>query len=94
MDRNEQLEKANNLISEKDFENAKPILQELLKNGENDLEIQKNLGLVNVNLNLMDEARENFENVIAQNPEDATSHYYLGIIYDAKNNLQKSKMAY
>ena len=73
MDRNEQLEKANNLISQKDFGGAKAILEELSGEYENDAEISKNLGLANVNLNLMDEAKANFENVIARNPEDRKS---------------------
>ena len=83
MNREEVLEKANELISDKNFEEAKELLDSYTKeNDDNTLDIQKTLGLCNVNLDKYSEAKENFEKVVAINDEDATAWFYLGMIYE------------
>ena len=95
MDREEILNKANELISEKNFADAKTSIEEYLKEtGDDSTEIQKTLGLCNVNLDKLSEAKENFEKVINSNDEDATSWFYLGIIYESLNNFEKSRIFY
>ena len=66
MDRESVLTEANNLISEKNFLDAKTKLNSFLENNpsENSVEFQKTLRLCNVNLECMLEAKEKFEKVI------------------------------
>ena len=96
MDREEILSNINNDIAENNFETAKKGLEDYLAQNpdDNSTEIQKMLGLCNVNLEKMQEAKENFEKVVAQDKEDATSWFYLGMIYEAGDDLEKSVDAY
>ena len=54
-------------------------------------ELVKYLGLVNIKLNLYEEAQLCFEKVVETLPKDALSWYYLGIIFDSQNKLNKAK---
>ena len=62
MVKEEVLNKANELIAEKKFAEAKNVLEEYIKkSSECDIEVHKNLGLCNVNLENYSEAKENFD---------------------------------
>ena len=86
--------KANELISEKKFEEARTLIQSNLHPDSNDIEAIKLLGLCNVNLKCTNQAIEAFETVIRINPEDATSWFYLAAMYDEINNIEKTEDAY
>ena len=88
------LDEINNLIAENEFEKAKhKLLQTIAENGET-IEETKLLGLVNVNLNCYEEAKQNFEKVVTEEQEDATSWFYLGNCYDKLHDLERAKAAY
>lgn len=88
------LEEINELVAQSRFAEAKTELEALLETEANNFEIKKLLGLVNINLDLMTEAKENFEDVVKYNPEDATSWFYLGNCYDSIGELSASEFAY
>jgi len=88
------LDEVNNLIAEKEFEKAKhKLLQIIAENGEN-IENKKLLGLVNINLGSFKEAKQNFEYVLHQKDDDATSWFYLGNCYEKLGELENAKSAY
>ena len=87
------LDKASELISEKDFAAAKDLLDLIAGEDENNVEVQKNLGLCNVNLNRMAEARKNFENVVKINPDDAVAWFYIGLTSEHFDDLETAKKA-
>ena len=88
------IDKANNLISEKNFEEAKTLIQSNLPPESADIEAIKLLGLCNVNLKCTNQAIEAFETVIQKEPNDATSWFYLASMYDEVNNIEKAESAY
>lgn len=89
-----ELETIQNLIAEKSFNDAKDRLNKYLEENPNDVEAIKLLGLVNVNLNLFKEAKENFEKVIVSIPDDATTMFYLANCYDSLNDLESAERYY
>ena len=95
MNREEILNKANELIAEKDFEQAKTVIESYINESQDtSIEAQKTLGLCNINLGNNNEAKANFEKVVEQNNDDATSWFYLGMIYEDLDDLEKSQNAY
>ena len=88
------LEEVNNLIAESEFAKAKHKLLQIMAENGTTLASTKLLGLVNVNLGCYDEARQNFEEVVEQEKEDATSWFYLGNCYDKLKKLEQAKDAY
>ena len=78
----EKLNEINEIIGEKDFSQAKIMLEDYLKDDEFNVEGLKLLGLCNLNLDLYDEGRSNFETVVKYAPDDATSWFYLANCYD------------
>lgn len=88
------LDKSNQLIQEKKFEEAKVLLETHLNEDTENAEALKLLGLCFVNLNYIDQAIDTFEKVTQYKPEDATSWYYLATLYDQKDNFAKSENAY
>ena len=88
------IDKANSLIAEKKFEEAKTLLQSNLLPDSEDIEAVKLLGLCNVNLKCTNQAIEAFEIVVKKSPEDATSWFYLASMYDEVNNIEKAEQAY
>ena len=79
------------LISKKEYKQAKAIIAELLKEKNTDIELQKLQGLCNINLGCWDEAFENFIKLVEIDNEDALSLYYLSTIYIEKNNLENAE---
>ena len=94
MDNTNKLETALDLIKDNNFQQAKETLTEILASDPNNIEAVRSLGLCNVNLNLLDEAKTNFEKCIATNPEDALAWYYYGTILEIKNDLIGAKNSF
>src|SRR5574344_1637746 len=88
------LNKINEIIGENDFENAKSMLDEYIKNDEFNVEALKLLGLCNLNLELFDQARSNFETIVKYAPDDAASWFYLANCYDNLNDFLHAIPAY
>lgn len=99
------IQNINNLIENKEFQKAKNLLSDLCsskedKSSDNESQkekeffVQKNLGLCNVNLSLYNDAILNFETAVGIHNNDATSWYYLGILYENTKNLDKAEAAY
>lgn len=90
-----ELDRIKDLISEESFNDAKKALEEYLTNGHNnDIEAVKLMGLVNVNLELFKEARENFEKAIKLSPKDATALFYLANCYDNLGQILDAEKCY
>lgn len=88
------LDKVNDLIGLKQFDEAKAILKEIVKLDTKNVEAFKLLGLCNVNLGCFKEGQSNFETVVKYNSEDATSWFYLGNCYDNLEDFRHAKAAY
>lgn len=88
------LDKINELVAEKDFSQAKILLEEFLSEDEFNVEALKLLGLCNLNLNLFDEGRINFETVVKLANEDASSWFYLANCYDNLEDYLHAETAY
>ena len=79
------------LISKKEYKQAKVLIAELLKEKNTDVELQKLQGLCNINLGCWDEAYEDFIKLVEIDNEDALSLYYLSTIYVEKNDLENAE---
>ena len=88
------LNEINELIGEKDFAQAKIQLEEFLKDDEFNVEALKMLGLCNLNLELYEQGKTNFETVVKYAPDDATSWFYLANCYDNEGDYLHAKSAY
>lgn len=90
-----ELDYIKDLISEKSYTEAKKELDKYIAEGhENDLEIIKLMGLINVNLGLYKEAMVDFEKAVKMSPNDATSLFYLANCYDNLDNLINAEKYY
>ncbi|MCR5266595.1 MAG: tetratricopeptide repeat protein [Cyanobacteria bacterium RUI128] len=90
-----ELDYIKDLISEKSYKEAKKELDKYIAEGhENDIEIIKLMGLVNVNLREYKEALVNFEKAIKLSPNDATSLFYLANCYDNLEQLADAEKYY
>lgn len=88
------LDRINELVGNKDFEEAKVLINEGLKENPDNIELLKLQGLTDVNLKLWNIARNSFETVVKFEPEDATSWYYLANCYDKTGDIVSAKNAY
>lgn len=88
------INRINELVGNKEFEEARVLITVGLDESPNDAELLKLGGLTDVNLNLWDEARQKFESVVKYSPEDATSWFYLAGCYDKLGDLISAKNAY
>ena len=79
------------LISAKEYKQAKEIIIKLLKGNNTDIELQKLLGLCNINLCCWDDAFCNFTKLVEIDNQDALSLYYLSSIYIEKNDLENAE---
>ena len=84
----------NELVGEKDFKKAEPLITEALNEEPENIELLKLAGLTAVNLEKWHEARNYFETVIKYNQEDASSLFYLGNCYDHLGDLIAAKNTY
>lgn len=90
-----ELEKVKDLIAENNYNEAKKELTKYISEGhENDLEVLKLMGLVNVNLQDYKSATTNFEKAIKISPKDATALFYLANCYDNLNRLSDAESYY
>lgn len=90
-----ELEKVKDLIAENSYNEAKKELTKYISEGhENDLEVLKLMGLVNVNLQDYKSATTNFEKAIRISPKDATALFYLANCYDNLNRLSDAESYY
>ncbi len=77
------LDSINDLIAVKSFNEAKQELDQYMSNGhEKDIEAVKLRGLVNVNLELYEEAKKDFETALKLAPNDATALFYIAHCHD------------
>lgn len=90
----EDLNNIQDLISEGSFNEAKKLLTEDSEELKNNVEAIKLLGLVNVNLELFDEAKKNFEKAIKLSPDDTTALYYLANCYDNLEMVSDAEKLY
>lgn len=88
------LNKVNELIALKDFEQAKSILKNITEVDDKNIEALKLLGLCNTNLGLFSEGKKCFETVVKYKNDDATSWFYLANCYDQLNDFLHAKPAY
>lgn len=88
------INRINELVGNKEFEEAKLLINEGLAENPNNAELLKLGGLTDVNLNLWEDARKKFESVVKFVPEDATSWFYLAGCYDKGGDLISAKNAY
>lgn len=90
-----ELEKVKDLIAENSYNEAKKELTKYISEGhENDLEVLKLMGLVNVNLQDYKSATTNFEKAIKISPKDATALFYLANCYNNLNRLSDAESYY
>jgi tetratricopeptide (TPR) repeat protein len=88
------IDRINELVGEKNFNESRPLIEVALKEEPDNVELLKLAGLTNVNLELWNGARENFETVVKNSPEDATSWFYLAKCYDKLSDFISAKNAY
>ena len=88
------LDRINELVGSKEFEQALPLILEGLRESPDNIELIKIAGLTNVNLQNWTQARNYFETVVKFNPEDATSWFYLANCYEKLGDLAAAKNAY
>ena len=88
------IEKINEFIANKNFEEALKLLEEKLKVSPNNADLLKLAGLACVNLDKWNEACEYFETAVKYAPEDATSLFYLAKCYENLKDLISSKSYY
>lgn len=82
------------LVGDKQFENAKVLVDEELIKNPFDIELLKLAGLTYINLDLWEQAKTAFETVIKTEQEDATSWFYLAKCYERLGDFISSKNAY
>lgn len=88
------LDRITELVGIKDFDNAKPLIEEALKEAPDNIELLKLAGLTDVNLELWFTARTHFETVVKFEPKDATSWFYLAKCYEKLADFTSAKNAY
>lgn len=84
----------NELVGSKQFQEAKPLIEESLKETPDDKELLKLAGLTYVNLEQWVDAKRYFETVVKFEQEDATSWFFLAKCYENLGDLVSSKNAY
>lgn len=88
------LDRITELVGNKQFEEAKPLIEEALKELPDNIELLKLAGLTEVNLELWFTARNYFETVVKFESEDATSWFYLAKCYEKLADFTSAKNAY
>ncbi len=88
------IDRINELVGEKDFTEARLLLDEALQEEPENVELLKLSGLTAINLGDWKRARADFETVIKYNPEDASSVFYLANCYNHLGDLISAKNSY
>lgn len=84
----------NELIANKKFEKAQALVTLELSEAPNDIELIKLAGLIQINLEEWECAKNHFETVVKFNNEDATSWFYLANCYNNLGDYIAAKNAY
>ena len=84
----------NDLVGNRDFHEAKKLIEIALKETANDKQLLKLAGLTYVNLELWREAKKQFESVVKLENDDATSWFYLAKCYEKLADFISAKNAY
>ena len=87
-------EKINELVGNKEFEEAYKLTNEALIEDSENIELIKLAGLIEVNIEEWEKARNHFETVVKHLSKDATSWFYLANCYDKLGDLISAKNAY
>ena len=82
------------LVGNKEFETAMPLIEDALKSDPNSVELLKFGGLTAVNLKEWQKARKYFETTVKYNAEDATAWFYLANCYEKLGDLSAAKNSY
>lgn len=88
------IDRITELVGIKDFNAAKPLIEEALEKTPDSIELIKLAGLTDVNLELWFTARTHFETVVKFEPEEATSWFYLAKCYEKLADFTSAKNAY
>ncbi len=88
------IDRITELVGTKDFEEAKPLIEEGLKGNPDNIELLKLAGLTDVNLELWFTAKNYFETVVKFEQQDATSWFYLAKCYERLADFTSAKNAY
>ena len=88
------INRINELVGIKEFEEAKPLIDEALQETPDNIELLKLAGLTEVNLENWDVAKKYFETVVKYENEDATSWFYLANCYEKLGDLISAKNSY
>lgn len=70
---------------------AEPYMARLPEGEKVDVDALLNLGITAYNENDLDTAKEKFENVLADYPENPDAHYYLGLVHLARGENADAK---
>lgn len=82
------------LIANKQFKEAKALILDKLEQNENDLELLKNLGLCQINLDKFKEAQKTFAKIIELKSDDATAYYYSAYLNEKLKNKELAIVHY
>ncbi len=89
-----EIEKINELIGNKEFQEAYDLIIPALKEDLDNYELIKLAGLTEVNLGKWLNAKIRFETIVKTNPDDATSWFYLANCYNNLGDLVSAKNTY
>ncbi len=84
----------NELVGNKQFDEAKIFVEEALRAEPNDKELLKLAGLIYVNLELWGLSKNIFESVVKFDSDDATSWFYLANSYEKLGDFINAKHSY
>ena len=88
------IDKIAELVGNKEFEEARPLINEALAESPDNVEVLKYAGLCDVNLSCYHTAKSYFETVVKYEQEDATSWFYLAICYEKLADFVSAKNSY
>ena len=88
------IDKIKELVGNKEFEEAKTLIEEGLREKPDNIELLKLAGLTSVNLQLWMEGKKYFETAVKFEAEDATSWFYLGSCYEKLGDFISAKNAF
>ena len=88
------IDKIKELVGNKEFEDAKSLIEESLRDKTDNLELLKLAGLTCVNLKLWAEGKKYFESAVKYEVDDATSWFYLGSCYEKLGDFISAKNAF
>ena len=88
------IDRINELVGNKNFEEAKRYIEEIQEDSTNNIEFLKLAGLTYVNLEEWNNACKYFESAVKYAPEDATAVFYLAKCYENTGDYISAKNYY